>query len=192
MTTVQPNVDEINLSDLEFWALPLEQREAAFAALRRDRPFAFFEEPEIPFIEKGPGFYSVVRHADVEAVSRQPKLFCSGDGATSIAHLPVELNEFYGSMISMDDPRHAKIRRIVSKAFTPKMLEALMDDVERITDEILPDARKAAEAGDGTFDIVKHISSPLPLRVICQMMGIPREDEPLVLEQSNIILSGGD
>ena len=192
MTTVLPDVDTINLSDLEFWALPQEQRDAAFAALRRDRPFAFFEEPDFPFIEKGPGFYAVVRHADVEAVSSQPKLFCSGEGATSIANLPVELNDFYGSMISMDDPRHAKIRRIVSKAFTPKMLEALLDDVEQITDDILVEARKAAEAGDGTFDLVKHISTPLPLRVICQMMGIPQEDEALVLAQSNLILSGGD
>ena len=192
MTTVLPDVDSINLSDLEFWALPLEQREAAFAALRRDRPFAFFEEPELPFIEKGPGYYAVVRHADVEAVSSQPKLFCSGEGATSIVNLPVELIEFYGSMISMDDPRHAKIRRIVSKAFTPKMLEALVDDVERITDKLLADARAVAESGDGTFDLVKHVSSPLPLKVICQMMGIPEEDEQLVLDQTNLILSGGD
>src|SRR5436309_13067049 len=141
MTTVQPDVDNIDLSDLEFWTLPLEQRDAAFAALRRDRPFAFFEEPELPFFEKGPGYYAIVRHADVEAVSSQPKLFCSGEGATSIANLPTELNDFYGSMISMDDPRHAKIRRIVSKAFTPKMHEALRDDVELLDDGILDDAR---------------------------------------------------
>jgi methyl-branched lipid omega-hydroxylase len=124
-------------------------------------------------------------------VSSRPKLFCSGEGATSITNLPAELNEFYGSMISMDDPRHAKIRRIVSKAFTPKMLEKLLDDVERITDEILADARAAADA-DGVFDLVRHVSSPLPLKVICRMMGIPEEDEPLVLAQSNLILSGGD
>ena len=192
MTAVLPEVESINLSDMEFWALPPEQREAAFAALRRDRPFAFFEEPDVPFLEKGPGYYAVVRHADVEAVSSQPKLFCSGYGATSITDLPVELNEFYGSMISMDDPRHAKIRRIVSKAFTPKMLETLIDDVEKITDKLLTDARQVAENGDGTFDLVKHISSPLPLKVICQMMGIPEEDEQLVLEQTNLILSGGD
>src|SRR5947199_3567074 len=192
MTAVLPEVDAIDLSDLEFWALPPAQREAAFAALRRNRPFAFFEEPDVPFLEKGPGYYAIVRHADVEAVSNQPKLFCSGEGATSIANLPAELNEFYGSMISMDDPRHAKIRRIVSKAFTPKMLETLIEDVERITDDILRDARAAAEAGDGSFDLVRHVSAPLPLRVICRMMGIPEEDEPLVLEQSNLILSGGD
>jgi cytochrome P450 len=192
MTAVLPEVDTIDLSDMEFWALAPSQREAAFAALRRDRPFAFFAEPEVPFLEQGPGYYAIVRHADVEAVSSQPKLFCSGEGATSIANLPTELNEFYGSMISMDDPRHAKIRRIVSKAFTPKMLETLVDDVERITDDILAGARAAAAAGDGTFDLVKHVSSPLPLKVICQMMGIPEEDEPSVLEQTNLILSGGD
>lgn len=192
MLTTLPAVDDIDLSDSEFWALPPEDREAAFAALRRDRPFAFFAEPVIPFIEPGPGYYAVTRHADVEAISSQPKLFCSGYGATSVADLPPELIEFYGSMISMDDPRHAKIRRIVSKAFTPKMLEALIDSVEAIFDGILADARAVAAAGDGTFDLVRHVSAALPLKVICQMMGIPETDYDLVLEKSNLILSGGD
>jgi cytochrome P450 len=192
MTAMLPDVESINLSDLEFWAKPWEEREAAFAALRRDRPLAFFQEPETPFFPPGPGYYAVTRHADIDTISSQPKLFCSGQGATSIADLPAELNEYFGSMISMDDPRHAKIRRIVSKAFTPKMLEQLVDSVEIIFDKILADARAAAESGDGTFDLVKHISAPLPLAVICQMMGIPEEDWGVVLEKSNFILSGGD
>ena len=186
------NVDDINLSDEAFWARPQDEREAAFTALRRERPFAFFEEPVVPFIEPGPGYYAVVRHADVAAISSQPKLFCSGQGATSIPDMPAELIEFYGSMISMDDPRHAKIRRIVSKAFTPRMLEKLMDSVELIFDGILDDAVAAAEAGGGAFDLVRHVSTPLPLKVICRMMGIDEADDDLVLEQSNIILSGGD
>ena len=186
------NVDDIDLSAEEFWALPQEQRDAAFTTLRRDRPFAFFEEPVVPFIEPGPGYYAVTRHADVAAISSQPKLFCSGQGATSIPDMPAELIEFYGSMISMDDPRHAKIRRIVSKAFTPRMLEKLIDSVEVIFDGVLDDAFAAAAAGDGTFDLVRHISTPLPLKVICRMMGIDEADDDLVLEQSNIILSGGD
>jgi cytochrome P450 len=185
------NVDDIDLSAEEFWALPQQQRDAAFTVLRRERPFAYFAEPVLPFIEPGPGYYAVVRHADVQAVSSQPKLFCSGQGATSIPDLPAELIEFYGSMISMDDPRHAKIRRIVSKAFTPRMLEAVIDSVATIFDGILDDAGAIAEA-DGTFDLVRHISAPLPLRVICRMMGIPESADGLVLEQTNIILSGGD
>ena len=192
MAITLPNVDDIDLSAEEFWTLPQEDRDAAFAVLRRERPFAFFAEPVVPFIEPGPGYYAVVRHADVEAISSRPKLFCSGRGATSIPDMPPELIEFYGSMISMDDPRHAKIRRIVSKAFTPRMLERLVDSVAAIFDGILDDARAVAESGDGTFDLVRHISAPLPLKVICRMMGIPESEDDLVLEQSNIILSGGD
>jgi methyl-branched lipid omega-hydroxylase len=191
MLSTLPNVDDIDLSNEAFWALPQEQRDAAFTVLRRERPFAFFAEPILPFIEPGDGYYAVVRHADVAAISSQPKLFCSGQGATSIPDMPAEMLEFYGSMISMDDPRHAKIRRIVSKAFTPRMLAAVIESVESIFDGILDDAIAVA-AADGTFDLVRHISAPLPLRVICRMMGIPEDDDDLVLEQTNIILSGGD
>jgi methyl-branched lipid omega-hydroxylase len=192
MLSTLPSLDDIDLSAEEFWALPLDQRDAAFTVLRRDSPFAFFAEPIVPFIEPGPGYYAVVRHADVEAISSQPKLFCSGQGATSIPDMPPELNEFYGSMISMDDPRHAKIRRIVSKAFTPRMLEALIDSIESIFDGIIDDAQAVAAASDGTIDLVRHISAPLPLKVICRMMGIAESDDDLVLEQTNVILSGGD
>lgn len=192
MTLALPDVDSIDLSDPAFWGLPLEARDAAFAALRRDRPFAFFAEPVVPFIEAGPGYYTVVRHADVDAVSSRPALFCSGEGAVSIADLPEELREFYGSLISMDDPRHAKIRRIVSKAFTPRMLEALVDSVEALARDLVASARDRALAGDGTFDLVREVSAPLPLSVICRMMGIPDADRQLVWDSTNIILSGGD
>ena len=192
MSLTVPEVDGIDLSDPEFWARPLDERNAAFATIRSSGIIPFFAEPDVPFLEAGPGYYALTRHAEVDAASSQPKLFCSGQGAISIADLPPELLEFYGSLISMDDPRHAKIRRIVSKAFTPKMLEALVDSVELLADEILAKARATAEAGDGTFDLVKEISAPLPLAVICTMMGIPEDDRQLVLEKSNIILSGGD
>lgn len=192
MSMTLPEVDAFDLSDPEFWAQPPHQIEAAFAALRRHDTIPFYAEPEIPFLPVGPGYYVLTRHADVDAASSQPALFCSGEGAVSIADLPEELREFYGSLISMDDPRHAKIRRIVSKAFTPRRLEALVDSVETLTDEILARARALAEAGDGTFDLVREISAPLPLKIICRMMGIAEEDHALVLEQSNLILSGGD
>ena len=192
VTLTQPELESIDLSDKQFWARPPQERYAAFATLRREQPFAFFAEPEFPYIERGPGYYAVVRHADVDAISSQPALFCSGEGAVSIADLPEELREFYGSLISMDDPRHAKIRRIVSKAFTPKMLERIVESVEDLAREVVSEARAAAEAGDGTFDLVERISAPLPLMIICRMMGIPDEDRALVLEKSNIILSGGD
>ena len=119
----------IDLSDNAFWGLPLADRDAAFARLRAlDRP-PFFAEPESPFGEPGPGYYALVRHADVTEASRHPDSFSLGHGATSIQDLPVEFNEYFGSMINMDDPRHARLRRIVSRAFTPSMVAKFEDDV---------------------------------------------------------------
>jgi cytochrome P450 len=187
-----PALDDIDLSDRDFWLRPPAERHAVFDLLRRERPFAFFAEPEIPGLELGPGYYAVTRHADLDTISSQPAIFCSGEGAVSITDVPADLNEFYGSLISMDDPRHAKIRRIVSKVFTPRMLEQLMGSVQEVVVDVLETARRKAEAGDGTIDVVADIAAPIPLRVICDMMGVPDEDRALVLAKSNIVLSGGD
>jgi cytochrome P450 len=143
-------------------------------------------------LEPGPGYWAVTRYADLEAISSQPAVFCSGQGAVSIQDIPTDLNEFYGSMISMDDPRHAKIRRLVSKTFTPRMLERVLDSVREIVADVLAAARRKADSGDRTIDVVADIAAPIPLRVICDMMGVPEADRAMVLAQSNIILSGGD
>jgi cytochrome P450 len=72
------------------------------------------------------------------------------------------------------------------------MLERLLDSVREIVDDVLAKARAKAESGDGTIDVVADIAAPIPLRVICDMMGIPEEDRAMVLSASNIVLSGGD
>jgi cytochrome P450 len=189
-TSLDP--DAVDLSDREFWVRPPAERHRVFDLLRRERPFAFFEEPEIPMIDPGPGYHAVTRYADLDAISSQPAIFCSGKGAVSIIDIPADLNEFYGSLISMDDPRHAKIRRIVSKTFTPRMLERLVGSVREIVADVLATARRTATEGDGTIDVVADIAAPIPLRVICDMMGVPDEDRAMVLAMSNIVLSGGD
>jgi len=186
------DAESIDLSDRDFWVRPPAERHRVFDLLRRDRPFAFFDEPPIPMLEPGPGYYAVTRYADLDAISSQPAIFCSGRGAVSIPDIPADLNEFYGSLISMDDPRHAKIRRIMSKTFTPRMLERLVGSVREIVDDVLARARRTAAQGDGTIDVVTDIAAPIPLRVICDLMGVPDEDRALVLAQSNIVLSGGD
>ncbi len=181
------DVDAIDISDLDFWARPWAERDAAFATLRRERPVAWFREPQIADYPVGPGYYAVTRHADVLTVSRNPEIFSSARGAVSILDLPAEMNEFYGSMISMDDPRHARLRRIVSGAFTPRMLAKILDDVERTAHQIV-----SSILDEGELDFVTRVASPFPLLVICEMMGIPPSEHQMVLEQSNIILSGGD
>jgi len=65
--------DDIDLSANEFWALPLAERAAAFARLRSEPRPRFFAEPEVPFSDKGPGYYALVRYADVVEASKYPE-----------------------------------------------------------------------------------------------------------------------
>jgi cytochrome P450 len=187
-----PTLESIDLSAREFWGAPPAERHAVFDLLRRESPFAFFAEPVVPYIPAGPGYHAVTRYADVAAISSQPALFASGAGAVSIADMPPDLNEFYGSLISMDDPRHGKIRRIVAKAFTPRVLETLVGNVQAVATDVVARARRKAEDGDGSIDVVADLAAPIPLRVICDMMGVPDGDRAMVLQQSTVILSGGD
>src|SRR5215467_8793177 len=180
-------VEGVDLSLMEFWQQPLEARHADFAKLRALSKPAYFIVPEGPFSTPGDGYYAFVSHADVTAASRQSELFSSARGATSIEDLPPEFNEYFGSMINMDDPRHARLRRIVSRAFTPKMIKKFEDDVQRTAAEIVDDLLVT-----GPCDFVQHVSARLPLKIICGMMGIGDEHYAMVLKNTNIILSGAD
>jgi methyl-branched lipid omega-hydroxylase len=177
----------IDLSANEFWGLPLPERAASFGLLRAQQRPRFFAEPEAPFAERGPGYYALVRHADVVEASKHPEVFSSSRGATSIADLPAEFNEYFGSMINMDDPRHARLRRIVSRAFTPRMIARFEDDVHRAAIAIVDDL-----LASGPCDFVSRVAARLPLKVICDMMGIPDDQYEMVLAKTNIILSGFD
>ncbi len=188
MTTPTANSAEgIDLSLLEFWEQPLDRRHADFAKLRAMPKPPYFITPEGPLTVPGDGYYAFVSHADVSAASRQPDLFSSARGATSIEDLPAEFNEYFGSMISMDDPRHARLRRIVSRAFTPKMIKKFEEDVQRTAAVIVDDL-----LATGPCDFVQHVSARLPMKIICNMMGIGEEHYDMVLHNTNIILSGAD
>jgi methyl-branched lipid omega-hydroxylase len=184
---VVPRREEIDLTSLEFWQRPLEWRDAAFRVLRDVDPLPFFEGFEVDTLPDGWGYYAVTRYHDIEKVSRNPADFCSGHGSTSIVDLPEEANEFFGSMIGMDDPRHARIRGIVARRFTPKALARLLDSVESTASGIIDEI-----VDKGEIDFVEDVAAPLPLRIINDMMGIPRSEEHVVLHASNVILSAGD
>jgi len=186
MTTIPP-LDEVNLSAMEFWELDQLTRAEVFRQFRASDPFPFFEEPENPIGPNGPGYYVLTRHRDVVAASKNPELFCSGKGATGPLDQSEEVNDFFGSMINMDDPRHKRLRGLVSAGFTPRQLERAMAAVEQVGIELANDLREKGE-----FDFVADFAAPLPLRIICDMMGIPESQHAFVLEQSNIILGVSD
>ncbi len=196
VTFVQPrevlSVDEIDLTDVEFWALPWEEREGAFQTLRRERPMPHFPDPEIPeamafAIPKGNGYYALTKHALISEASRHPEIYQSGRGATSIIDLPEEMLDFFGSMINMDNPRHARLRRIVSNAFNPRMIKSIEERIDFVANDVID--RVAARGG---CDFVTEVSSRLPLEIICDMMGIAAADYDTVFNASNVILSNGD
>jgi methyl-branched lipid omega-hydroxylase len=182
-----PAATGIDLSQNEFWALSLAERHAAFARLRELDTPPFFDVPENPFTTENQGYYALVRHADVLEASRHADIFSSARGATSLVDLPSEFNEYFGSMINMDDPRHARLRRIVSRAFTPKMIKKFEEDVQRAAAVIVDDL-----LATGPCDFVSQVSARLPLKIICDMMGIGDEHYKMVLRNTNVILAGAD
>src|SRR3979490_1092200 len=99
---------ENDLSDPELWLASDEVREAAFAQLRRQHPVSFHAEPQFGDMPAGPGFWALAR--------------CQAGRGVNIGDMPVEISEFFGSMIAMDDPRHNKLRGIVNRGFTPKAM----------------------------------------------------------------------
>ncbi|MBV8295715.1 MAG: cytochrome P450, partial [Acidimicrobiia bacterium] len=193
---MEPNqtlaVDDIDLSDLTFWGRPLEEREGAFKTLRQQRPVAYMPAPDIQLpstieLPELTGYYAVTRHADVLEASRQPELFCSGKGATSQLDMPEVFLEFFGSMINLDDPRHARLGRIVSAAFTPKMIKQFEHQVQVAADDIVDTVIDRGEC-----DFVTEVAARLPLKIICDMMGIPESDYDFVFARSNVILGATD
>lgn len=183
------SVDEIDLSARAFWLRPIEEREGAFATLRAECPVHWDVEyaMEGSPIPAGPGYWSLTRHADILEASRNPRLYSSARGATSIADLPVEFGEFFGGLINMDDPRHGRLRRIVSRGFTPRALGRLEESVERRADAIID---RVIERGE--CDFVQDIAAPLPLEIICDMLGIPESQTEMVFRNTNVILGLGD
>ncbi len=179
-------IDDIKLAHQLFWAMPPGEREGAFALLRAERPVSWHEEFEVPGVPLGPGFWAVTRFEDVFTVSRNPDLFVSGQG-TNISDLPIELLEFFGSMINMDAPRHTKLRLLVNKGFTPRMIGRVEDMVRQRAREIVDRV-----APRGECDFVAEIAAALPLEIICDMIGVPPSDYRRIYELTNTILGVGD
>jgi cytochrome P450 len=184
-------VDDVFLGDVEFWKRPIPERHDAFAALREDARrgsgMCFHEEITVMGGDSaGQGYWSAVTHDDVQAVSRDQRNFSSASGVISTDPHPEYLAT--GSILVMDDPRHAKLRPLVSKAFTPRTLASVEESVRERARRLIEAARETG----GSCDFVEAFAAPLPLQVICDMLGIPQEDERQVYRWTNVLLGVGD
>ena len=134
----------------------------------------------------------MTRHADIRTASANPEIYSSAAGATSIPDLPPEFLEFFGSMINMDAPRHVRLRRIVSQAFTPRMMSRIEDDIAAVARRYVTDLAQGPATSGAEFDFVREIAAPLPLQVICNLMGVPDSEADRVFRCSNVILGAAD
>jgi len=153
----------------------LGEPDAAFAALRRDDPLHWYP---------GGGFWCVLKHADVQEVGRRPRDFCSSQG-TQIFQIALERergdaipDEMVGTglgaapnIIMMDPPQHNRMRKLVIGAFTPRSAGHLEPRIREIAHETL-----AAVPRGEVVDFVDALAVPLPMLVIAEMLGVPRED----------------
>ena len=187
MTTTAPAADTINLGDPAFWALPVERRYEAFRALRDTPGLTFHEAAPFPGMPASAGWYAAVRHDDVVEVSKHPELYSNGVGGIRSFDQPDVFWEVFESMISLDDPRHARLRRIVSRSFTPRILARAEESIAQIAGDIVDRVGPL-----GSCDLVGEIAAALPLKVICDMMGIPDDQYKFVLDQSKMILGAED
>lgn len=170
--------DDADLSSTAFWASTAEEHEKTFAELRARQPASWHRPVEHLMIEdpNDQGFWAVTSHPALVDATKRHEDFLSGEGIV-MESLPQELLDTAQGFIAMDPPRHTKVRRLLSAAFTPKQ-------IGRINDQIKANAKRVIDdlAPQGEADFVTECAALLPMHNICDMMGVP---ESVRLEVAN-------
>jgi cytochrome P450 len=152
-----------------------------FDALRRDDPVHWQSE------RAGRGFWAVTTHADVVRVSNDWATFSSQAGASALEDLAPDALEARRSMIDTDPPRHTSLRRTVTPPFRPRKVGEYEGLVRSITQEVLRDA-----FAEETFDVVEHVAISIPIKVLCRLLGVPAEDEGLMVSLGDQLIANTD
>ncbi len=135
--------------------------------------------------DHGKGFWSVTRHADLVAVSRDTETYSSAVGHIQIYDIDADALDARASMIDMDPPMHTRLRRLVSSAFTPRHVQDYRVSIRQRVVAVL-DALEAAGGGDW----VSMVAAPIPIGVICDLMGVPEADHQHLIELSDHLVAG--
>jgi len=190
---VQREHDNIDLSADRLWAGASDERDELLAQLRRERPVSWQRPIRSPLMnllgqEDPPGYWAVVRHEDVVTVSRHADVFSSATGGVTFEEQPPEVLEAASSILTMDAPRHGKIRRIVSSVFTPRRLgligNQIVNQARLIVDDIV--------ARQGDVEFVRHVAARLPMWTVSEMVGIPEETRLEVTAHANAVIGWDD
>ncbi|MRH91547.1 cytochrome P450 [Nocardia sp. SYP-A9097] len=186
----RPDLPEgFDITDPELWAqrVPVEE----LAQLRRAAPIWWNPQPHDVGGFADDGFWVVTKHADIKEISLRSAEFSSFENTAiprfndDIAREAVEAQR--ASLLNMDAPEHTKLRKLISKGFTPRVIGALRANLTARAHSIV---QRAAEAGSGDF--VTQVASELPLQAIAELIGIPQQDRKKVFDWSNAMTGYDD
>jgi cytochrome P450 len=142
-----------------------------FARFRRDEPVVFQD------MDGEPGYWAVLRHADVVHVAKHPEIFSASEGGVVIENLdPPSLEQMRDMLLAMDPPRHTAYRRPIAPEFKARVIGRMEERIRTITREILARADTAGPEVEFVHDVCAH----LPSQVIGELMGLPKEDWPRI------------
>lgn len=179
MTQTAEAIDlaNVDLGDPALW--DPEPPYELFARLRREAPVHWSPQRQQP--DEG-GFWSITRAEDMAALTRDFETYSSerrGIFLVDYAGVPLELQR--QQMISMDPPRHDRLKKIVGKAFTPKRIAEHEDHIRAIVNRVFDRVEDSVEC-----DLVADVARPIPARVIGDMLGTPEEDDPKLVHWTNV------
>ncbi|ORV42793.1 cytochrome [Mycolicibacter engbaekii] len=181
--------DNVDLSSRAFWSATAAHRERSFAALRAERPVSWHPPVEDAMLNDpdDPGFWAITRHADIVTVSRANDVFVSGKGVM-FENFPEETLETTQSFLAMDPPRHTKLRKLATAAFTPRQIRRIEDSIKANAKAIV---EELTAAGSGA-DFVEHCAKELPLRTLADMVGVPDSEREQVAHAADALVSTND
>jgi cholest-4-en-3-one 26-monooxygenase len=173
---------DVNLVDRDQYVAGVPHE--TFELLRREAPVFWHEIDEVG----GSGFWAVTRHKEVVEVNRDNLQWSSHRRtALMMESDDDQLAQQQMMMLNMDPPMHTRYRLLVNKGFTPRMVNALEDDIRRLTNSIIDDVVET-----GGADFVVDMAAELPLQVIAEVMGVPQEDRHKVFDWSNRMIGSED
>ena len=174
-------------ANLNLERLPVSE----LAELRKSEPVHWVDVPGGTGGFGDKGYWIVTRYDDVKEVSKRNDIFGSSpDGAIPVwpqAMTREAVDVQKAVLLNMDAPQHTRLRKIISRGFTPRAIGRLKDELNERAQKI---AQTAAAAGTGDF--VEQVSCELPLQAIAELLGVPQEDRDKLFNWSNEMTAGED
>ncbi|MDG1409809.1 MAG: cytochrome P450 [Acidimicrobiales bacterium] len=178
MTENLPLVEGIDLTDPAQFANGIPQ--AAFTAMRERDGLSWVEGTD-----SQAGFWNVTRYADVVTASRDTETYSSAVGHIQMYDIDEDALDARASMIDMDPPIHTRLRRLVSTVFTPRHVQSYQDTIRVRVNEALDNLESA---GGGEW--MELVAKPIPIGVICDIVGVPETDHDYMVELSDHLVAG--